>query len=362
LIRIAHVTNQLETGGMERLLVEFARHADRRRFHLEFVCLGMRGSIAGVLESLGWNVHVLGMKPGIRPGAMLKLARMFRSSRVDLVHTHNTKPLLYSAPAMKVASVGGLIHTRHGERIGTSRRQDAAFALACKAADRVVCVSGATHRASVAEGLGNERLRTIENGIDLERFPFAGPMLGGPALYVGRLSPEKGVDVLLQAVRLIVSQEPAFRLRIAGTGPGLGEMGELARSLGVGGSVEFLGEVSDVAGQLSQASMLVLPSRSEGLSIAVLEAMGVGLPVVATRVGGTPEAVSHGTTGLLVEKEDVEGLAGAVLKLWRDRELARRLGTAGRESVVSRFDVRAMVARYEAMYAEVVEGRLAVAA
>jgi len=347
---------------MERLLVEFARHADRGRFELEFVCLGTRGPIAGTLESLGWTVRTLEMKPGLRPGAMMTLARLFRSSRIDLVHTHNTKPLLYASVAAKIASMGGLVHTRHGQRIGSSRRQDAAFSLACKGADRVVCVSGATYRASVEEGLARDSLCTIENGIDVERFRFAGPQHDGPVLYVGRLSPEKGVDVLLHSLRRMLLNEPAIRLRIVGTGPSLDELRELARTLGVSGSVEFCGEVSDVAAHLRQASMLVLPSRSEGLSIAVLEAMGLGLPVVATRVGGTPEAVTHGVTGLLVDKDDVEGLASAVLRLRRDHTMAQQFGAAGRESVASRFDVRTMVARYEGMYAEVLEGRSAVAA
>lgn len=142
----------------------------------------------------------------------------------------------------------------------------------------------------------------------------------------------------------------------------MGDLRELTRSLEIDGCVEFLGDVSDTAKCLRQSSMLVLPSRSEGLSIAILEAMGVGLPVIATRVGGTPEAVEHGRTGILVEPESVEELAGAILKLWREPELARRLGHAGRARAESLFDVRAMVARYEAVYLEVLHGRLVNAA
>lgn len=362
MIRVVHVTNQLETGGMERLLVEFARHADRSRFELEFVCLGGRGPIGAVIESMGWPVRALGMRPGVRPSALLALSREFVESRCDVVHTHNTKPLLYSAPAAKIAGVEGLIHTRHGQRIGTTARQDWAFGLASRAADRVVCVSRATFRASVDEGLSRDTLCTIENGIDVERFAFAGPRLGGVAMYVGRLSPEKGVDVLLHATKQVLEHEPEFRLRIAGSGPSMAGLRDLAGSLGVASRVEFLGDVSEVGALLREASMLVLPSRSEGLSIAILEGMSVGLPVVATRVGGTPEAVEDGATGVLVEPDDAEGLAAQLLSVWRDPALAARLGRAGRARVESRFDVRAMVARYEAIYAEVCGVRGAVAA
>ncbi len=362
LIRIAHVINQLETGGMERLLVEFARHADRDRFELEFVCLGTRGPIASTLESLGWTVSTLEMKPGLRPGAMISLARVFRSSRIDLVHTHNTKPLLYAAVAAKAAVVPRLIHTCHGQQVGISRRQGVAFALASRAAARLVCVSGATLQATVDVGVSREALIAVENGIDLDRYSYEGACHGAPAMFVGRLTPVKGVDVLLRAVRLVHAQEPDFRLRIAGSGACMGDLRELTRSLEIDGCVEFLGDVSDTAKCLRQSSMLVLPSRSEGLSIAILEAMGVGLPVIATRVGGTPEAVEHGRTGILVEPESVEELAGAILKLWREPELARRLGHAGRARAESLFDVRAMVARYEAVYLEVLHGRLVNAA
>ena len=121
-IRIAHITLGLDTGGMERLLSEFARHADRRRFSLRFVALGLRGRVAEQIESCGWPVTALRATAGVRPSVVYRLARLFREERVDLVHTHNTKPLLYAGPAARLALVGGVVHTCHGQRRGATRR------------------------------------------------------------------------------------------------------------------------------------------------------------------------------------------------------------------------------------------------
>src|SRR5687768_2313562 len=103
--RVAHVALQLQTGGMEKLLVEFARHTDRERFELRFVSLGTRGSLAGEIEECGWPGTALGKPPGLRPGLVARLARLFSRWRVDVVHTHNDSPLLYGAPAARLAGV-----------------------------------------------------------------------------------------------------------------------------------------------------------------------------------------------------------------------------------------------------------------
>src|ERR1051326_659354 len=136
--RVAHVVLQLETGGMERLLVEFARHADRSRFALSFIALGRRGPVAAEIESCGWPVTTLDARPGVRPSVVFRLARLLQDEGTDIVHTHNTKPLLYAGPAARLARVGAVVHTRHGQRRGATRLQDHLFRLAARCADRVV--------------------------------------------------------------------------------------------------------------------------------------------------------------------------------------------------------------------------------
>ena len=352
-IRIAHVALQLETGGLERLLAEFARHADRRRFSLHFVTLGPRGRIAVDIESCGWPVTALEAPPGVRPSVVYRLARLFRDERIDLVHTHNTKPLLYAGPAARLARVRGGIHTCHGERRGATRRHNILFRLAARCTDRVICVSENSTRLCHREGIDPRLIQTIWNGIDRERFGFTGPVADGPAVFVGRLSPEKDVATLLKAVAIVVGRLPSFRLQLAGQGPCAAELAQLAGALGIGEHVRFVGEVADVPGLLRRASLFVLPSLTEGLPVAVLEAMACGLPVVATRVGGTPEAVVDGRSGLLVPPGDPEQLADALIRVGRDVGSALRMGLAGRRRIEEYFDVRTMVSRYESVYRDI---------
>jgi glycosyltransferase involved in cell wall biosynthesis len=346
-LRVFHVTGCLDVGGQEKLLVEFARHADRRRFALHFVSLAGHGPLASDLEALGWPVTALDAPRGLRPSLVLRLARHFR--RADVVHTHNDRPLIYAAPAARLARVRRVVHTRHGRGVGISRRQRLLANLAARMSDRYVCVSTDCARLAIAQGLPATRVETMHNGIDTRHFAFTGPRPDGPAVIVARLSPEKDIATLLRATAIVARSQPAFRLAIAGDGPCLAELRALAAELKLDERVEFLGMVRDVAGLLGRASTYVLSSLSEGVSLTLLEAMACGLPVVATRVGGTPEVVTE-RTGLLVPPGDPVALAGGLVQIGTDGALAERLGRAGRRRVEELFDIRRMVADYEHMY------------
>jgi glycosyltransferase involved in cell wall biosynthesis len=363
-IRVVHVAPQLQTGGMERLLVEFARHADRRRFALSFLALGARGPVAEEIESCGWPVTALDARPGVRVSLLYRLGRLFRDQRTDIVHTHNTKPLMYAGPAARLARDAhrGVVHTRHGQRHGASARQDLLFGLAGRCADRIVCVSDDSARLCVREGADPRRVHTILNGIDRERFGFTGPVPGGAAVFVGRLTPEKDVPTLLRAAAIVAARRPSFRLKIAGAGPCAADLAALTGRLGLDSAVEFLGEVRDVPALFRGASVLVLSSLTEGLPLTVLEAMSCGLPVVATRVGGTPEAVADGVSGLLVPPGDPARLAEALLRIDGDPEMGHRMGHAGCRRVAGLFDVRTMVSCYESLYEQVLQRRREAAA
>jgi glycosyltransferase involved in cell wall biosynthesis len=349
-LRIVHVVLQLDTGGMERLLVEFARHADRARFELRFVSLTGRGRVADELEALGCRVETLNAPPGVRPRLVFRLAKLFREWRADVVHVHNTKPLMYCGPAARMARVGRVVYTRHGQRHGASRRRNMLFRWAARTAHATVCVSHDSADRSIKEGLCPQRMHTIWNGIDTGRFAYQGPSARGPAVMVGRLSPEKDLDTLLAATALAVREEPSFRLYVAGHGSEFDRLREKAISLKLDGSVRFLGNVDNVPELMGKASLCVLSSITEGISLTLLEAMSRGLPVVATRVGGNPEVVVDGVTGLLVPAGDVTQLARAMLKVWSDPARAREMGLEGHRRVATHFDVKRMVSDYEKLY------------
>jgi len=349
-LQIAHVTFGLDVGGQEKLLVEFARHTDREWFDLRFISLGSRGLLAADIEALGWPVTALGAPSGLRPSLIVELVRCFRRWRPDLVHTHDQRALFYAGPAAWAARVPLVINTRHGRNCHFTPRQVAVGRHLARLVDRYVCVSDDVLTQCVAEGIAPSRLRTILNGIDAERFAFSGPCPGGPIVAVARPSPEKDLANLVRSVAIAAREEPGLRVEVAGDGPCLAELKQLATELHVAEQVTFLGEIRDVPSLLARGSLFVLPSRSEGISLTLLEAMACGLPAVATRVGGTPEVLLEGETGLLVPPRDPAALAQAILRIGRDPERGLRMGRAGRERVEQHFEIRRMVADYEALY------------
>jgi glycosyltransferase involved in cell wall biosynthesis len=351
-LRIVHVTFGLDVGGQEKLLVEFARHADRERHDLSFASLGSKGELSGEIESLGWPVVALGAAHGLRPSLAVKLAGLFRRHRPDVVHCHDQRALFYAGPAARVCGVPTVVYTRHGRDVNSTNRQTKVFRQLAKLIDRFVCVSDEVAALSRQQGINDRRICTILNGIDVGRFRYHGPRPMGPALTVARLSPEKDVANLVNAAALVAPKFPELRVEIAGAGPCLAELQRLVASTGVAHAVAFLGEVRDVETVLGRARMFVLGSRSEGIPLTVLEAMACGLPVVGTRVGGVPEVVVDRETGLLVPPSDPSALAHAIASLWNDPESCERMGRAGRRRAEELFDVRRMVAQYEALYIE----------
>jgi glycosyltransferase involved in cell wall biosynthesis len=349
-LRVVHVALQMDTGGLERLLVEFARHTDRNRFDLHFLCLGKRGRVADEIETCHWPVTAFDTPGGLRPALVLQLAAFFRHLRADVIHTHNTKPLLYAAAAARLAGVPRVVHTRHGQRLSEGRWPIAMLRMAAALADRVVCVSDDCARLSVQQGVAVSKVFTVWNGVDLAKFSYHGPTPGGPAVMVGRLSPEKDIGTLIRAAGLVLREDPSFRLEIAGDGACRAELEGVVDALGLRGCVRFLGEVRDVPGVLQRASLFALSSLTEGISLTLLEAMGCGLPVVTTRVGGNREVVAERETGLLVPPASPEALASAILELRRHPERAAAMGTAGRRRVEAHFSVRAMTGAYEDLY------------
>lgn len=356
-IRVTHVVGQLAVGGMEKLLTEIARHADPARYDLNFVSLGGRDTLADEIEACGWPVTALGKRPGVSLGLVFRIARLISRNRADIVHTHNNPALFYAGPAARLVGVGGVVHTRHGQSYRAGRRQRFGFRVASRFADRIVCVSDDSRRLSLSDGAVPRRVCRVWNGIDLNRFAFRGPSVGGPVVMVARLSPEKNADCLLKAAQIITNQHPSFRLEIAGNGACLPDLRRRAEELALKDVVTFLGEVHDVPSVLARASAFVLPSLSEGVSLTLLEAMARGLPVVATAVGGTPEVVTDGVTGFLVPSNSPADMANALLRLLEDAGLCHRMGRAGRARVEADFSITGMLDQYGQLYHEVLGTR-----
>ena len=350
-LRVGHVTQGLHVGGQEKLLVEFARQADRELFDLHFISLSGRGPLADALQKLGWPVTALEAPEGLRPSLIARLALLFRRLQLDVVHTHDDRPLIYGAPAAWLARTRTILHTHHHGRLPqTTPRQSWLIRQAARLTHCFVCVSQDSARYMEEIGVKASKVRTLWNGIDLDRFAFRGFAPGGPIVTVARLSPEKGVDVLLKAMAQVLHSEPRVRLEIAGDGVLRASLERLTAELGISAQVRFLGEVADIPELLARASLFVLPSHSEGISLTLLEAMARGLPVVTTRVGGNTEVVIDGETGFLVPANDPNSLSARILQLVHDADRCQMMGRAGRHRVEAHFDIRGVLAGYERLY------------
>lgn len=288
---------------------------------------------------------------------MRYLIRLFRESQVDIVHTHNTLAHFYAALAAKLARVPIVINTQHGRGCGESWKARTQFRIANRFTDRIIGVSEDASRLCQRDDWGlRHKTGTIWNGIDLSRFEFRGPADRPIAISVARLSPEKDFATLLRAVAILVADCPEFQLQIVGDGGERSRLETLVRDLELEDHVEFAGERPDIPERLAGAGFFVSATRTEGISLTLLEAMATGLPVITTRVGGNPEIVQNTRTGQLVEPGCPSTLAAAMREMLASRENWPAMGKLARQRVEQHFDVRRMVRQYESLYDELVSG------
>ncbi len=297
-----------------------------------------------------------------------KMATFVRQRRVDIMHAHEFAMNTYASIVSACTGVP-LVATVHGKNYYTERwRRRAAYRFVARHAVMVAVSEDIRTFLQSAAGVDPGRIVVIQNGIDCARFRpdptrrlDARSELGlSPTQVVlgaiGMHYPVKGHRYLVRAMELVRRHHPDTVLLLAGDGPVRVELErDVARS-SLEGNVRFLGFYEDVERLLQALDVFVLPSLSEGLPLALLEAMACGKPVVATAVGGVPEVVSHGATGLLVPPADPEALAASILLLVQDAALSARLGPSARADVERRFGLARMVQRYETLYAGLAKG------
>ncbi len=361
-LRVLQVTHDLGIGGLPRVVVTLARTLDRGRFDVSVLCMNETGPLADELARAG--IPVLRVPSPRQPDrlAALRVARLLRREKVDVLHTHNTQPFLEAGLAGWLTRVPRHIHTDHGRAFPDRRRYMWAERFMSRFTDRIVGVSKETSEQLVRwERIDPARVVTIENGIDGTPFAEApgraatraslgiaddAPLIGT----VARLQPEKGVDVLIDAVPEIARERPGAVCLVIGYGDEEARLRARAEAREAAGRVRFLGARRDVPALLKALDCYALPSRREGLPMAVLEAMAAGCPIVATRVGGVPSALVDGKSATLVPPEDPRALARAVVELLADPGRARRYAEEAGRTFAERFSAAAMTRRYEALY------------
>ena len=303
------------------------------------------------------------------PRTMHQLLSFLRHQAIDVVNIHYPIPAFIHFALCHLLRPFVLIVSAHGAdfrpRGRRPTRQPLALRCLVRSCHRLTAPSAAYLEEILADfPAARERAAAVHNGIDLEDFPTANHEQERTEPYilcVAAHNEVKGLDVLLRAVALLRSRGDDTPVVLAGDGPLRPELEQLTKRLGVADGVRFVGrqELGPLRDLLQRCTLVVVPSRSESFGIAALEAMAVGKPVVATRVGGIPEVVVDGQTGLLVPPEDEEALCAAMHRLLGDRDLQLRLGRAGRLRVVEYFTADRMSARYEEVLGETLSGLVA---
>jgi glycosyltransferase involved in cell wall biosynthesis len=361
--RVLVLIKGLGRGGAEQLLVNALPYLDRRRFeYLVAYLLPHKDAFVPAFRAAGVDVRCLDGRRG--PGWIRRFDRLAKERRIDLVHAHSPYAAIGARLALAREQGPSLVYTEHNVWERYHRATYWGNLLTFPRNDHVFAVSEQVRRSiRYPGGLQWRRLPPVEtlhhgpdqeavagwgssNGVRRELgIPEDAPVVGT----VAHMKVHKGHGTLLRAATAVRREVPGVRFVLVGMGPLEQDVRRQTRELGLDGSVLFAGFREDAPRVAGAFDVFVLPSDHEGLPIALVEAMALGRPPVVTAVGGSPEVVEDGRSGLVVPPRDPEALADRIVTLLRDPALRRRLGDAARLRA-SRFDIRHAVARMEAVY------------
>jgi glycosyltransferase involved in cell wall biosynthesis len=367
-LTILDLRDTYEIGGPGKTIIETFHAIDARRFRLHLGVFATRREteetpFVKAARAAGMPVHLVRGFNQYDPRLVWRIARLVRSLNVDIVHAHEVKSDVLTCLAAKLQPVP-IMTTLHGW-IGNSPKQRLMTALdrrAVRAFDCVVVVSRQMWDQVALDGFRPGQLRLLRNAIAIEKYRrtgqtgFLAAILGhpvkGPVLScIGRLSAEKGQADLIEAVALVRARGKHVSVVLAGDGPERSAIEERVRALDLSSTVHFAGHVDQPHRILEETALAVLPSHAEGLPNAALEALAMNVPLLATNVGGTPEVVTDGETGRLVEPGSPRALADGILDFLNDPPKWHGMAARGREMVEREFNFQTRTRELEAIYA-----------
>jgi glycosyltransferase involved in cell wall biosynthesis len=361
-VRVMHIVPSLEPGGTGRLVIDLARRS--RPFAASSVCcLDDAGEWAEDLTGVGIPVYALRRHPGFRPRIGFRIAQLAATHRIEILHCHHYSPFVYGTIAALARRRLRIVFTEHG-RLSDARpsmKRRLVNPLLGRLPASVFTVSDELRRHLVAEGFPPGRVGVIHNGIDVGLVPTATDRsaarkvlaLSDNAFIVGsagRLDPVKDTGRLVDAFARLFQSHRQMRLVIIGDGPDASRLRRQITMLGLTDVVLLTGYRSDVRQLMAAFDVYANSSTYEGMSLTLLEAMAAALPIVATRVGGTPEIVVDGETGLLVRARSEDALAAAIDDLYVHENRRVEMGHAGRHRVERHFSLDTMIDRYTSVY------------
>jgi glycosyltransferase involved in cell wall biosynthesis len=359
-------------------MLQLAKHMRGESFQLEMLVLYRVKEAMPPVHPLverarnhGLKAEQLEGRAKLSPKDVSYISQRLKGERFSLIHTHDYKANIIGGIAAKLAGVKSVatvhLHTETTHRLRLYKSIDL---LALRFSPRVIAVSESLRQYLITAGLSPQKVVTVHNAVDSEMFASGVSFHNDKTLkdrlgigsdqhivsIIGRLTSQKGHRYFLESAKRILEVLPESRFLIIGDGPLREELESLSLSLGIAQAVRFLGYRQDIATLMAISDVIAMPSLQEGLPYVLLEALALARPVVGTQVGGIPEVVRHGETGLLVPPRDSEGLAEAIIQLLRNPEETASLGERGRELVSREFNVETMVRKIAAVYTEVLSG------
>jgi len=359
-------------GGTEKHLFELVKRLDKDKF-MPMVCCFTGGKFLEEIKKLNVKAFELPVNRlyGLQAiKSAIRLGRIIRKENIRMVQTFHTKPDLYVPVIAKLCGVPVVISSRRDLGFNRKKIHVPLQKIINLFVDKIIVNSNAVrdmcakqeHIASnkivlIYNGIAEEFLRKgtqIENqrkGLQIRSSEFAVGVLSN-------LNPIKGIDSFINACPLVLEKIPNTKFLLIGDGPMREKLLKQVKRLGISSNVTITGNLKDIRGVLSMIDISVNSSLSEGFSNSILESMAVGKPVVATNVGGNPEAVVHGETGFLVPPRNPNALAEAIIKLVENKRLARKMGIAGRERIIEHFTLKKMIKETESLYGSLLEKKI----
>lgn len=371
--KVLHLITRLPVGGAEKVLVDVVRRLDPARYESLVCCIQAKGELAAELEKSGVRVLCLDRMQSKRFDwrAVRDLTRLLRTERVALLHSHLYHANLYGRIAALLARVPA-VATVHNVYTRSKLHRRLLNRLLAQATARVIAVSDEIRADLIAQDrIDRRKVVVIHNGIDVRRVESTLTHeqarerlgIGENELALGcvaRLEQQKGHRFLLEACAALKQDAalgPRLRLLVVGDGRLRGDLETQARALGLASSASFLGTRQDVPDILRALDIYVMPSLWEGLSIAMLEAMAAGLPIVISDVSGAAQALGDNEHGVRVPPGDAAALADALRSLARDPGRRRALAVSARQRVQERFSIDAMMSQLATVYDDALAGR-----
>ncbi|WP_197444005.1 glycosyltransferase [Maioricimonas rarisocia] len=369
-LRVAYMVRTFNVGGLERCIARLANYLDRERFEPMVICLRKSGSAADWLERDDVPILELNQRDGNDPFALRRLAQMLREQRVDIVHSHNWGTLVETAIARSWADVPAHVHTEHGQGLHAEQKglkKKLRTTVERWAFDRasqiVICAESVRPLIHRRNGFPKERMLFIPNGVeDPAQVPVAVPpaelrqQLGIPADAIvvgslGRLAEVKGFATAVEAVAMLREREQNVHLVLVGDGPEEQNLRSLAGQLGIAAYVHLPGRQSQVADWLRMFDVYVNSSRSEAMSMGILEAMAAGIPILATDVGDNRLLVDGAPAcGLVTPAGNASSMAAQLERFVNDSPLRASFGVAGRDRYLQHYSIATMASQHAELY------------